>query len=198
MPDNEGEPRLLQIRKYPNRRLYDTTRSRHIGHDELFDLISRGYDVTVTDSATGRDITAAVLMQLILERQSDKLAIFPAAILHQVIRTQRQFLGGVFEQFFRQTAEAQRAAQEQWARLIEGMMGRRPGGPPGPVEWTRALLDAFAGTRRSESPGTPEGAADAGAPTDPAKGLEELRRRIEELSRQVERLSASQREERQG
>ena len=55
------------LKKYPNRRYYDTTQSRHITLDEIYAMIRGGVDVHVTDSKTGEDITAKVLAQIILE-----------------------------------------------------------------------------------------------------------------------------------
>ena len=91
----------LQIKKYPNRRFYDSTRGRNLSLADLHDLIMAGYELAILDSTTNEDITNQILTQLILERHAPKLAIFPAAILHQIIRTQEQFLGSVLEQFFR-------------------------------------------------------------------------------------------------
>jgi polyhydroxyalkanoate synthesis repressor PhaR len=84
------ERRLLEIRKYSNRRLYDTTRSRHITAEDLYRLVREGYDVVVTDSATGADITHQVLAQMIVEREAPKLEVFPATLLHEIIRANQQ------------------------------------------------------------------------------------------------------------
>jgi polyhydroxyalkanoate synthesis repressor PhaR len=81
---------LLEIRKYSNRRLYDTTRSRHITAVDLHRLVREGYDVVVTDSATGADITHQVLAQMIVEREAPKLEVFPATLLHEIIRANQQ------------------------------------------------------------------------------------------------------------
>ena len=81
---------LLAIRKYSNRRLYDTTRSRHITAEDLYQLVREGYDVVVTDSASGADITHQVLAQMIVEREAPKLEVFPATLLHEIIRANQQ------------------------------------------------------------------------------------------------------------
>ena len=77
----------LQIRRYPNRRYYDSTRSQHVTMEEIHQLIRNGHDVRVTDSKSGDDLTAKVLTQIILEHDTPKLGMFPIGLLHQVIRT---------------------------------------------------------------------------------------------------------------
>lgn len=192
------EPRHLTIKKYSNRRFYDTTRSCNLGLSDIYDLVAQGYDVQVLDSKSGDDITNSILMQIILDRESDKLIAFPPAILHQIIRTQRQFLGSVVQQFFQQSMQAQRDAQEQWARFMESTFGYRPPMSPNPMEWTRSLMEAMTGrppqptaTPPPSKPGeTGAGAADrAGAASAQEDELAALRRQVQALSRQVERLT---------
>ena len=57
----------IELRRYPNRRYYDSTRSQHLTLDDIYRLVRDGYSVTVSDSKSGDDITARVLTQLILE-----------------------------------------------------------------------------------------------------------------------------------
>lgn len=177
--------RLMRVRKYPNRRLYDATNSRDLTMAELYDHVAAGGEVEVTDSKSGEDITNAVLIQLLLERDMRKLSIFPSAILHQVIRTQHQFLGGVVEQFFRQAIEAQRSTQEQWSQFLQRTLGVAPTGAIDPIAWSRQFFPAVAG-------GPPAGGGAVPAPADPAAArgaeqaeIEGLRRQLEELRREL-------------
>ncbi len=178
-------PRQLRIRKYSNRRFYDTTRSRHVTLRELHELICAGHEVTITDSASGADITNQVLTQIILERDTPKLGLLPSNVLHEVIRTQQQFLWTVVEQFFQQALRAQQISQERWAGFIRNVFEINPAVPTGPIEFTRAVMEAFApsGSPRSEglaAAGAREGARD--------EELAELRRQVAELMRRVEAL----------
>ena len=65
---NGRQPEVIQIKKYPNRRYYDTSNSRHVTLQEMHDLIVSGKDICVTDSRNGDDITNLVLTQILLER----------------------------------------------------------------------------------------------------------------------------------
>ncbi len=76
---------MIKIKKYGNRRLYDTERSRYVNLDEIAELIRQGETVQVSDVTTGEDLTRAVLLQCVLE-MNQGAAVFPAALLHRVIR----------------------------------------------------------------------------------------------------------------
>ncbi len=95
-------PQLIQVNKYPNRRLYDQTRSRHITHDDLYDLVVAGHTVMVTESKTGADITNLVLAQSLIERSPEKFAAFPPEVLHLMIRASEQMLRGMASGWFAQ------------------------------------------------------------------------------------------------
>lgn len=64
--NGNANPRQLEIRKYPNRRYYDVTRSQHLTLEDIRSLVRENYDIRVTDSKSGSDITAKVLAQIIL------------------------------------------------------------------------------------------------------------------------------------
>ncbi len=76
---------MRTIKKYTNRRLYDTRDSRYVNLEELAALIRSGDDLRVLDARTGEDLTRGVLMQVILDTQGG-LALFPVGLLHRVIR----------------------------------------------------------------------------------------------------------------
>ncbi|WP_428939801.1 polyhydroxyalkanoate synthesis regulator DNA-binding domain-containing protein [Fontivita pretiosa] len=80
-------PKQLKINKYPNRRYYDTTRSRHVTLEQIYSLIRDGYEVQVTDSRTRQDITARVLTQILIDLDPQKLRVFPLAMLHRLLRS---------------------------------------------------------------------------------------------------------------
>lgn len=73
------------IKKYENRRLYDTTNSRYINQDEIALMIREGREVTVLDAATGEDLTRLVLTQIIVEDAKDSDSNFPLDILRQMV-----------------------------------------------------------------------------------------------------------------
>jgi polyhydroxyalkanoate synthesis repressor PhaR len=79
-----SEQRL--IRKYVNRRLYDTSQSRYVNLDDLRELIAKGTAIRVTEQATGADITSAVLLQIIAENQRSGTQLLSPEFLSSLIR----------------------------------------------------------------------------------------------------------------
>jgi polyhydroxyalkanoate synthesis repressor PhaR len=73
------------IKKYENRRLYDTTNSRYINQDEVAQMLKNGYDVQVVDASTGEDLTRLVLTQIIVEQAKEPDSAFPLDILRQMV-----------------------------------------------------------------------------------------------------------------
>lgn len=184
----ESGPQKLKIKKYSNRRFYDTTRSRHLTLADMYQLICDGYELSVIDSKTGEDITNVVLTQIILEKDPPKLEIFPANILHQVIRTQNQFLGSVVEEFFRQVLETHKASQDRWTAFLRNTLGMATR-VPSIFDWTRSWMDAMTPrTPGAQSAG--DSAASAPANDNGREGdVAALREQIESLTRRVEKLS---------
>jgi polyhydroxyalkanoate synthesis repressor PhaR len=78
---------VLQIRKYPNRRYYDATRSRHVRLQDIRKAVQSGSFVCVRDSRTDEDITNQVLAQIILNDDGAKLSVVPPEALHHLIRS---------------------------------------------------------------------------------------------------------------
>lgn len=75
------------IRKYPNRRLYDTQDSRYVALHDIQRMIQDGVPVEVLDHRTQRDITANVLLQIIIEQEKAGQTLFTLALLHTSIRS---------------------------------------------------------------------------------------------------------------
>ncbi|MBZ0236878.1 MAG: hypothetical protein K8M05_31405 [Deltaproteobacteria bacterium] len=98
------------IKKYGNRRLYDTGDSRYITLDELAEKIRRGTDVRVVDAKTSEDLTQATLTQLILESGSAHRTL-PVPLLTQMIRLGDDALGEFFSRYVTAALEMYLAAK---------------------------------------------------------------------------------------
>lgn len=198
MDEGQETPKRLKIKRYSNRRFYDATRSCHLTFGDMHDLICAGHELSIEDSSTGEDITNLVLTQIILDRDPPKLGIFPANILHELIRTQQQLLGGVVEQYFRQVVETQRASQERWASFLKNTLGFNPLQAMNPLEWTRAIMGSPRNDRANSEPERNERAAPTTSGADDHRDteLQELRRQIESLREQMESSKSSDRKKR--
>lgn len=79
------KPETIVIKKYENRRLYDTANSRYINLDEIAGLIREGRELQVVDAATGEDLTRPVLTQIIMEQAKEPDSAFPLDVLRQMV-----------------------------------------------------------------------------------------------------------------
>jgi polyhydroxyalkanoate synthesis repressor PhaR len=77
---------IYEIRGYPNRRFYDRSRKRYLTLGEIEALVLEGKTGEVHDSRTGEDITRQILTQILMQRQPEKMDVFPVAMLHSVLR----------------------------------------------------------------------------------------------------------------
>jgi polyhydroxyalkanoate synthesis repressor PhaR len=78
-------PKIIIIKKYENRRLYDTTNSRYVNLDEVAQMLQRDEDVQVVDATTGEDITRLILTQIIVEDAKTMNSDFPLDVLRQMV-----------------------------------------------------------------------------------------------------------------
>src|SRR5215472_8696043 len=140
---NNPDARRLEIKKYPNRRYYDATHSRHLTLDEIRSLIQQGYDIHAIDAKTGADITAQLLTQIILELDTTKLDSLPVPLLVRLIRMNDQLVKDFIETYFNQALKSfldyQRQVEEQ-IRRTHGL----PSAFPSVSAWTKAVLEPFA------------------------------------------------------
>ena len=106
------------IKKYGNRRLYDTGESRYITQDELAAAIKRGVDVRVVDAKTSEDLTQATLAQLVLENAHAARAL-PVALLTQLIRLDDDALVEFFGRYVTSALELYLTAKRGQAVVLD-------------------------------------------------------------------------------
>src|SRR5258706_8275169 len=120
-------PRI--IKKYPNRRLYDTETSTYITLAEVKDLVLGYQDFQVQDAKTGNDLTRAILLQIILEEESGGVPMFSTDMLANIIRyyghAMQGLMGSYLERSIGAFHEAQKRFQEQ-AHTIYGEIPKMP------------------------------------------------------------------------
>jgi polyhydroxyalkanoate synthesis repressor PhaR len=86
------------IKRYESRKLYDTEESRYVSLDEVADWIREGQDVRVVDNATGGDVTAQTLTQIILDEGRRGTSLLPTELLHELVRAGQQAVESGVEQ----------------------------------------------------------------------------------------------------
>ena len=119
-----ASPRV--IKKYPNRRLYDTRVSSYITLEEVRQLVLSGETFEVRDAKTNEDLTRAVLLQIIAEHEQHGQPIFSAQLLSQIIRfygdAMQGFVGGYLENSLRVFLEQQHKFRDQ----LNSLLGQTP------------------------------------------------------------------------
>lgn len=98
------ENRIL-IKKYPNRRLYNTILSCYITISDVAELIKEGNRVEVQDLTTGEDVTALVLTQIIMDKAKKNQELLPVSLLHLVIQFGENLLHDFFDKYLERTME---------------------------------------------------------------------------------------------
>lgn len=105
------------IKKYPNRRLYDTRTSSYITLVEVRELVLKQEDFQVLDAKSGEDLTRCILLQVILEQESSGSPMFSRDVLAQFIRcygsAMQTMMGGYLQRNAQAFAEIQKSFQEQ-------------------------------------------------------------------------------------
>ena len=127
-------PRI--IKKYPNRRLYDTETSTYITLAEVKDLVLQYKEFQVQDAKTGQDLTRAILLQIILEEESGGVPMFSQDMLANIIRYYGHAMQGLMGSYLERSIfafhEAQKRFQEQ-AQTIYGELPKMPFIPGQPM-----------------------------------------------------------------
>ncbi len=118
-PQAEAVPPTVErlIKKYPNRRLYDTTTSGYITLTEVKDMVMAHQRVRVQDAKTGEDLTRSILLQIILEEEAAGSPLFSESVLANFIRfyghAMHGFVGPYMERSMQVMLDAQSALSEQ-------------------------------------------------------------------------------------
>ena len=187
------------IKKYANRRLYNTASSTYVTLEHLADMVRKGVDFVVYDAKSNDDITRSVLAQIIFDEESRSESLLPIQFLRQLIG----FYGNSMQAFLPSYLEMSLASfAEQQERLRHQLSGMSP--PSGIAAYedqvkknmalfsqAMQMFSPFAYGR--PDPASPEPAAPAAAPpADRASddAIADLKRRMEEMAAQIDRLAS--------
>jgi polyhydroxyalkanoate synthesis repressor PhaR len=155
MPD----PQRVLIKKYSDRRLYDSAAKRYVNLEDIARMIRSGVDLEVREAGTGKDITRLILTQIIADDARDEQAGLPLKVLHQLVvmsdHASREYLAPYFEGAFELYQKAGAAVRSRVSGATSAVLS--------PVDFVRHLLGGD------------------GAQSE----LEELRRRVRELEEQL-------------
>lgn len=187
----------ITIKKYANRRLYNTATSSYVTLDHLCQMVKDGVDFVVYDAKTGEDITRSVLTQIIVEEESKGQNLLPISFLRQLIGLYGDNMQWMVPRYLEYSMQGFLKNQERMREYFQTTLGGMfPFGQFGEVG--KQNLAMFERAVRMFAPFGPEGMKAEGMPghsmmelarvaTDPT--VEELQRRLDALQQQVQGLS---------
>jgi polyhydroxyalkanoate synthesis repressor PhaR len=117
------EDNTLLLKKYTNRRLYETEKSIYVTLDYVTDIIRHGRKIKVMDAKTGEDVTSAILTQIVFEEARKKKYLLPAPLLYLIIQYGENVLTDFFEKYLEQTIKnyllLHNMADDQFKKWLE-------------------------------------------------------------------------------
>ena len=117
---------LRIIKKYPNRRLYDTEISSYITIEDVRQLIVDGENFEVRDAKSGDDLTRTVLLQIISEQEQDGEPILSTQLLSHIIRFYGDSMQGFMGNYLERSMQLFMEQQQQFRQQMGGMLGQTP------------------------------------------------------------------------
>jgi polyhydroxyalkanoate synthesis repressor PhaR len=114
------------IKKYPNRRLYDTEISSYITIEDVRQLIVEGVEFEVRDAKTGDDLTRQVLLQIIAEHEQNGEPMLSTQLLSQIIRFYGDSLQGFMGSYLERSMQMFLEQQQQFRQQMSGLIGQAP------------------------------------------------------------------------
>jgi len=126
------------IKKYPNRRLYDTQISSYITIEDVRQLILDGEEFEVRDAKSGEDLTRSVLLQIIADKEQNGQPILSTQVLSQMIRFYGDSLQGFMGNYLERSMQLFLDQQQQLRKQMGHLLGQAPFGqtPFGSTPWT--------------------------------------------------------------
>jgi polyhydroxyalkanoate synthesis repressor PhaR len=120
-PEAAPASTLRTLKKYPNRRLYDTHTSSYITLADVKEMVLGGIEFEVRDAKTGEDLTRSILLQIILEEEAGGVPMFSAPALAQIIRFYGHAMQGVMGTMIEKNLQAFAELQNQFLGQSKGL-----------------------------------------------------------------------------
>src|SRR6202046_193640 len=183
----------VTIKKYANRRLYNTGTSTYVTLEDLAGMVKKGEDFVVYDAKTGEEITRSVLTQIIFEQENKEgQNLLPIAFLRQLIRFYGDSMQMLVPRYLEVSIESLTREQEKFRNQMAQAFG--VGGFPTLEDQVRRNMEMFERAFTLFAPFARR-EADGGEATEaektPAKtgDIDDLKRQLDEMKRKVDRLS---------
>ena len=170
----------ITIKKYANRRLYDTSSSKYITLDHLANLIRQDIEFVVIDAKSGDDITHNVLTQIIMEEESSGKGLLPTNFMKEIISFYGGSMQNMIPDYLENSMRGFREKQRQMDDALESAVAQGPFG-----EIARKNLQMMKAARDAFVPGQSVSEAPQGNRSE----MDELKRQVAELQAKLDRMS---------
>ena len=187
----------ITIKKYANRRLYNTGTSAYVTLEDLAGMVKKGEDFVVFDAKTGEEITRSVLTQIIFEQENKEgQNLLPITFLRQLIRFYGDSMQMLVPRYLEVSIESLTREQEKFRQQMAQAFGGSPFGAL--EEQVRRNMEMFERAFAMFTPFARQAGGNTTAPgTEPEKtapkggDIDDLKRQLEEMQRKVDKLSGN-------
>lgn len=179
--DAKSEDTVI-IKKYANRRLYNTRSSSYITLDHLAKMTREGIDYKVLDAKSGNDITHQILTQIILDEEANGEQMLPVNFLRDLIRMYGNSMQSLVPHYLEASMENFRANQTKLAKAFEDSLGNNPLAKLAErnMAMFKAAASAFLPGAEPSAPGEPEARQDS--------DIDALRKQMEAMQKRLDAL----------
>ncbi|MBI3705484.1 MAG: polyhydroxyalkanoate synthesis repressor PhaR [Rhizobiales bacterium] len=187
---DEKEP--VTIKKYANRRLYNTGTSTYVTLEDLATMVKNGEDFVVFDAKTGEDITRSVLAQIIFEQENKEgQSLLPIAFLRQLIRFYGDSMQMLVPRFLEQSMQSLTSQQGKFREQMAQAFG---GVGFGPLEdQVRRNMEMFEKTFAMFAPfARSQGKTASDKPQGSGSEMDELKRQLDEMQKRLDKLGSKE------
>ena len=172
------------IKKYANRRLYNTQSSSYITLDHLAQMVRENVDFKVVDAKTGDDITHQILTQIIVDEEASGEQMLPVSFLRQLISSYGNSMQGLLPQYLEASMDHFRENQQKLRSAFEESIGSNP-----LAKMAQQNMEMFKAAAATFMPGVAAAAAAAAKPTAPQSDeLSALREQMAAMQKKLEEL----------
>lgn len=191
----------ITIKKYANRRLYNTATSSYVTLENLAQMVKDGTEFVVYDAKTGEDITRSVLTQIIVEEEGKGQNMLPIGFLRQLISLYGDNLQFMVLRYLESSMEAFARNQDQMRQYFKDVSGVFPFGAFEEMgkqnmalfERAMQMFTPFAAGKGGKPPAANPGEAAAGPAPSEQGSIDTLRQKLDDLQRQIEEITKPKR-----
>ena len=180
MAGSRSDDDVVIIKKYANRRLYDTESSSYITLERLAEMVRQKRQFKVVDAKSGEDLTRGVLTQIIMDEESRGATMLPVNFLRQLISMYGDQMQSVVPQYLEASLEALQRNQSQFRDAMAGALAANPF-----AEIARRNMELFT----AAAPAATRRAARAPPAEDTRAELDDLKSQLAELQQKLNKLA---------